>query len=694
MTALVRLLVRIGLVSLVAHRTKSLIVGGLMAFGAFLVVVSLALLDSVERATRASIVQSVSGDMQVYDKNAPDKLAIFGGIGFGSDDVGEIKSFSAIEGPLAAIPNVRSVVPMGIANANVSAPGDLDRVLNELRDAARRDDKAAIRALGQRTQVIARTLKEQMEKQAVISDGGDAAALATLTRATEDALYEELVRDPLTTLDWLDVKLAPLGEQGNQFYLRLVGTDVEKFRQGFARVRMVEGEMMPPGTRGVIVGKSLLDNRVKLPLAMNLDMVANERSKGNTIADSAKVQDLLRKAKRQSSRISYLLPPADVPVVEARIRAANPSLPTGSFNEMMAAFLEMTDENFEARYALFYDVIAPRVQLYPFKVGDTITLTSFTKTGYIRSVNAKVWGIYTVDGLENSDIAGALSITDLMTFRDLYGQRTAEFDSELAAMKVSANAATIDREDAEAALFGDTDEVAVADAEVVAPVVDVDRDEAIRAAIADAQANRTDQFDPVKAKEGVVISAAILLEDPSRARQTMKRVEEVGAQIGLQVVDWRGATGVIGQMTLVVSGVLFIAIFILFLVTIVIVNNSMVMATLERVAEFGTLRAIGAQKRFIYAMVVFETAVLGILAASVGAIAGMLVITYLGQVGIPATAQLIEVLFGGPRLFPTFTASNVVAGLVSTLIVSVAATLFPATMATRVEPVVAMQGKE
>ena len=58
MFAIVRLLVHLGLQSLRAHKTKSLIVGGLMTFGGFLVVVSLALIDSVERATRASIVSS------------------------------------------------------------------------------------------------------------------------------------------------------------------------------------------------------------------------------------------------------------------------------------------------------------------------------------------------------------------------------------------------------------------------------------------------------------------------------------------------------------------------------------------------------------------------------------------------------------------------------------------------------------
>jgi ABC-type lipoprotein release transport system permease subunit len=37
---------------------------------------------------------------------------------------------------------------------------------------------------------------------------------------------------------------------------------------------------------------------------------------------------------------------------------------------------------------------------------------------------------------------------------------------------------------------------------------------------------------------------------------------------------------------------------------------------------------------------------------------------------------------------------NIVAGLLATLVISVFATLYPARLATRVQPVVAMQGKE
>ena len=59
--------------------------------------------------------------------------------------------------------------------------------------------------------------------------------------------------------------------------------------------------------------------------------------------------------------------------------------------------------------------------------------------------------------------------------------------------------------------------------------------------------------------------------------------------------------------------VLYVAVLIIFVVALVIINNAMVMATLERVREIGTLRAIGAQRRFILAMLVIESLVVGLI---------------------------------------------------------------------------------
>ncbi len=684
-----RLLVHLGLQSLRAHRNKTLIVGGLMSFGAFLVTASLALLGSVERSTRASIVQSISGDMQLYSASAKDTLSLFGGIGLGTEDLGEVESYAKVKSAVEGVDNVAGVVPVGLANAVVGAPGDLDRTLNALRNAVNANDNDEVASLVERLKGIVGVLREQQLKQASVSesksDGGS--ALSIIDRAGSDEFWAEFASSPITSLDWLDTKLAPLGEQGNQFIFRLVGTDLDAFSKTFQRLKVVEGEPVPPNTRGLLVGKSFLDRRLKMAVAMNLDTVERERARGERIATSTVLKETIGKAKRASPRIIYLLPPKQVvPVAKALSAELGKPADTPLSEGLLAEFLSLDDENFDRRYKLFYDVIAPHIQLYPFRVGDTITMSAFTKSGYLRSINTKVYGIYTIEGLEGNDLAGALSLTDLVTFRELYGQRTAALDAELSAMREATGIADVAREDAEDALFGGSDAVEVAVVEAVDGDVDTK--------IAKVERKELLTFDQAEVNKGMVISIGVLLKDPSRAFESMAKIRELVEPLGLKVADWQQATGIIGQITLVVRAVLLAAIAILFLVTIVILNNSLVMATLERVSEFGTLRAIGAQKGFVNAMVIFETAVLGVIAGAVGAVAGVVFITWVHSVGIPAPADLFQVIFGGPRLYPTVTVGNVVAGLVATLVVAVFATLYPARLAVGVQPVVAMQGKE
>ena len=688
MLALARLLVHLGLQSLKAHRSKTLIVGGLMTFGSFLVVVSLALLESVERGTRQSVVESISGDLQIYDKTAKDKLSLFGGFSLGTEELGSIPSFSKVRGAIEGVDNVRAVVPMGIATAGVKSPGDLDRALEALRKSVKEGDKQTTHDLGARVKVIVGVLIEQQQKQGAITEtAASAEATAVLQRALSDELWAEMDKDPAPTLDWLESKLGPLGEQGNSAFLRLVGTDVPQFEKVFTRIHIVEGTAVPAGSRGILVGKSILDRRLKFSVAMFLDVVENEKTKGQTIATSTVLRETLAKAARASPRIAYLLAPKDVPAVKDALVKETGKDASTDLVALLQSFFEMTDANFDQRFKIFYDVIGPRIQLYPFKVGDTITLSSFTKSGYLKSINVKVYGVYIVEGLDSSIIAGALSLVDLVTFRELYGQRTPFLDAELAAMKAASGTIKIDRANAEDALFGGDD--AATEVLTIEPST-LSAEPAFEKVVRDEQMT----FDDSVVRDGLVLSMAVLLKDPSKLRQTQAEIAKVADPLGLQVVDWQNATGVIGQITMVVRAVLMTAIFILFLVTIVILNNSMVMATLERVSEFGTLRAIGAQRSFVNAMVIFETGVLGLLSGVFGAVFGVALIAWLHRVGIPAPADLLQVVFGGPRLFPTVSFGNVVAGLLATLVVGVLATLYPARLATRVQPVVAMQGKE
>jgi ABC-type antimicrobial peptide transport system permease subunit len=121
----------------------------------------------------------------------------------------------------------------------------------------------------------------------------------------------------------------------------------------------------------------------------------------------------------------------------------------------------------------------------------------------------------------------------------------------------------------------------------------------------------------------------------------------------------------------------------------------MVMATLQRVKEIGTMRAIGAQRRFVLAMLLVETVAVGIVFGLVGAFVGagaLWVIRAAG--GIPATNDQLYFFFSGPALLPTLGSTSVVVALAIVVVVSIVSGLYPALLAMRVTPLEAMQAEE
>jgi ABC-type antimicrobial peptide transport system permease subunit len=126
------------------------------------------------------------------------------------------------------------------------------------------------------------------------------------------------------------------------------------------------------------------------------------------------------------------------------------------------------------------------------------------------------------------------------------------------------------------------------------------------------------------------------------------------------------------------------------LVALVIINNSMVIATMERVKEIGTMRAVGAQRSFIAALFVAETTVLGLLSGGVGALCAAGGILLWGKVGLPAQNAFMTFLFSGPRLYPTVTLTHLFAAVLLILFFALISTLYPAALAARILPRVAM----
>ena len=56
---------------------------------------------------------------------------------------------------------------------------------------------------------------------------------------------------------------------------------------------------------------------------------------------------------------------------------------------LLDAFFDTDDSNFYERYQVFYRDLAPLLQLYRLKVGDILTITAFTRSGYVQSSTSR-----------------------------------------------------------------------------------------------------------------------------------------------------------------------------------------------------------------------------------------------------------------------------------------------------------------
>ena len=689
------LLFTLAIRNLWSHRVKTSIVGTILTFGTFLVVVGTALIDSIENAMEESITQSVSGQFQVHSADGRDELALFGSGFMGADDIGRIDRFERLRDALSAVDNVKAVVPMGLDIASLTAPGELEGTLQLLRDEVRKGEVASYAPLSAQVRQIVDQMRLERENTKRVSRNGSLTTveeeLAILRRGLSSELWENFEQDPLSVLEFLDTKVAALAEEGRLHYFRYLGTDLDLYAEHFDRIEVIKGTFVPARSRGFLFNQRFYEKRIKHRVAVYFDGIDEERrEEGKTIAESPDLQARIRRLKKQYRRILHQLDPVERARLEVELKKRHPTV-KGGIEDLLQAFLDLTDDNFDERFRFFYDVISPMIRLYAFEPGDTLTIRAYTRSGFLKAINIKVYGVFRFRGLEKSQLATAFCLTDILTFRELYGLMTEEKKAELFDIKREVGLEDLAQEDAEQALFGESNGVV----EVVEAAKSFDEFAPLEERPMSPALNGS-RFAQSEVDQGLALNAAIVLEDPEQRDRTRKAVVKAleSAGMAMKVVDWQSAAGMVGQLIIVIRGVLYMGILIIFVVAMVIINNSMVMATMERTTEIGTMRAIGAQRRLVLEMFLLETLVLGLFAGIAGAVAAVGLLSWLGTFGLPAPSRQLLFLFGGPRLYPDFGAGHIVVGFVVITLVSIASTLYPARLATRVEPITAMREKE
>ncbi len=666
----------------------NLVIGLIVLVGTGVFVVGGSFVNSMDKAMSRSIIGSVAGHLQVYQASSKDSPSLFEQ--WQIPDLDPIPDFSKIKGPLMSHPNVAAVVPEGINTAIVVYGNTIDQALEKLRKAESpktKQPKEKIESLKAHVRQMVSVIQTDMGKLGKIASQGsvDPQALKDLAKASSSEFWASFDRSPLDHLEFLENKIAYLVPDSDQIFFGYVGTDLDAYQKAFDRMEVVDGQKVPAGHRGILLSKYVYEQMFKLKAAHRLDQIQEALTvKNKKIAKDPDLQDLVKQNRQQTREIILQLDPLSTKKAISILQTAVGSKET-ELSKLLPLFFDTNDANFADRYKVFYDQLAPLVELYRLKPGDNLTIKNYTKSGFVEAVNVKIYGTFQFKGLEKSGLAGGASLMDLMSFRDLYGYVTPEKIAETKILQKTAGAKYVSRDNAEAELFG-------SGSSIVEETKQKTINDSVELGGAKAQRVVDRAYSTEEIEKGVAMGAAIILKDPSKLKETMKDLQAIcdKEKLGLKVIDWQKAAGNLGQFVFVAKFILFFATFIIFVVALVIINNAVVMATLQRVREIGTMRAIGARRTFVLAMVLTETVVLGLAFGTIGSALGSAFVLWLGHAGVPAGNDFLYFFFSGPRLFPYLNAGSLIGAFFVVLIVTCISALYPAMMATRVSPIQAM----
>jgi ABC-type lipoprotein release transport system permease subunit len=178
--------------------------------------------------------------------------------------------------------------------------------------------------------------------------------------------------------------------------------------------------------------------------------------------------------------------------------------------------------------------------------------------------------------------------------------------------------------------------------------------------------------------------------------QDREQAEAVAAALtapGLKVLTWREMNELIVQFE-DFAGAYFVVLYLIVLgITSTVVTNTLVMAVFERTREIGVLSAIGMKGRGIMAQFLTEAALLATGGMIGGWILGSLAVWYFAAVGFNISGFGVSGILIGDTVRPYWQANDLVGLGILTYVVTLLASLYPAMLAARLEPMEALHAE-
>jgi len=312
------------------------------------------------------------------------------------------------------------------------------------------------------------------------------------------------------------------------------------------------------------------------------------------------------------------------------------------------------------------------------EIGDKILLTNMNSVSGTKIREIEIKGI--IRFVSEAPNLSLISYVDVGSLRALSGMiKLTDVEVDLSREEQEA-LGSVDEDD----LFGGGDEL-FAETGLVSEASSEDSLLSILGDTSEAQAFR--ELDP-NAWQYVLLK----LEDGGSPERLIRSLNSSFEEQGLDVkaYGWVEAAGTTAQLVSGLKTVFNALILIVAVVAIIIIMNTLVISITERIGEIGTMRAIGARRSFVRGMITLETLMISLVFGLIGIILGSGIIGMLNLTGIEATSMFLQVLFGGSVLTPVVSTGSVLTSLLVVIVVGIIASLYPVSVALKIEPVRAM----
>lgn len=198
---------------------------------------------------------------------------------------------------------------------------------------------------------------------------------------------------------------------------------------------------------------------------------------------------------------------------------------------------------------------------------------------------------------------------------------------------------------------------------------------------------------------GLAPSAVTALEGgaASRAADLVARLRGE-RRAGDEILPWQTLNPTLADMVKMMDTAPLIYLMIIYFAVVLIIVNTMLMATFERLREFGIMRAVGMRPWRVVVLVVTESFLLSLVGVAIGLAIAIPLIVYWSIAGMdlsvfsPGSYEMGGVVFD-PVLWPALSVADLVTSSIAVIVMTTSAGIYPALRAATVRPVDALRNR-